>query len=170
MTGLFDYLKMHHNIKASFVVKLLDTYPEFVLQNRRDLIRKKVDLILQYSPHRSEGYIRNLIKRHPDLFLKSYASMEAKISYIRRNLNKQCHKERIFPLMLHFNYTTHIWPRCELLLATGNKHFDLEEAMVGSDTEFCQKYGFDLVQLETKRKERKFIEEKDKLWVYVPAV
>lgn len=50
MTGLFDYLKMHHNIKASFVVKLLDTYPEFILQNRRDLIRKKVNLILQYSP------------------------------------------------------------------------------------------------------------------------
>ena len=47
--------------------------------------------------------------------------------------------------MLHFNYTTHIWPRCELILATGNKHFDLEEALTGSDTDFCKKYGFDLV-------------------------
>lgn len=114
--------------------------------------------------------MRNLIKRHPDLLLKSYASMEAKINYIKRNLNKQCHKERIFPLLLHFNYSTHIWPRCELLLSQGNKHFDLEQALVDNDIDFCKKFNFDLSQLEAKKIGRKFIEEKDKLWVYVPAV
>lgn len=96
--------------------------------------------------------------------------MEAKISYIKRNLNRQLHKEKIFPMMLLQNYTTHIWPRCELLLTSGNKHFDLETALSGEDIDFCKRFGFDLSQLEAKRKEKKFIEEKDKLWVYVPAV
>jgi hypothetical protein len=148
----------------------LETYPEFIMQNRRDLILKKQKLIETNSPHRSQTYMRNLFKRHPDLFLKSYASMEAKINYIKRNLNRQLHKERIFPLMLHYNYTTHIWPRCELLLAQGNKHFDLEQALTGSDIDFCKKFGFDLEMLTAKRQERRFIEEKDKLWVYVPGV
>lgn len=70
------------------MTKILDTYPEFVMQNRRDLIRKKMELIKVNSPHRTECYLRNLIKRHPDMFLKSYASMEAKVSYMKRNLNR----------------------------------------------------------------------------------
>ena len=55
-------------------------------------------------------------RRHPDLFLTSYASMEAKVNYIKRNLNRHVSKEQTFPLLLHFNYTTVIWPRCELLM------------------------------------------------------
>jgi hypothetical protein len=86
--GFFDYLKHHHDMKAASVIKILDTYPELVMQNRRDLLRKKFDLIMTNSPHRSETYIRNLFKRHPDLFLMSLASMEAKVSYIKRNLNR----------------------------------------------------------------------------------
>jgi len=81
-------LKHHHDIKAQEVIKILDTYPELVLQNRRDLIMKKFDLISANSPNRSGTYLRNLFKRHPDLFLKSLASMEAKVSYIKRNLNR----------------------------------------------------------------------------------
>jgi hypothetical protein len=42
--------------------------------------------------------------------------------------------------------------------------------LAGSDIDFCKKFGFDLTDLDTKRSERKVIEEKDKLWVYVPAV
>lgn len=52
-----------------------------VLQNRRALISKKFDLIKANSPNRSDTYIRNLFRRHPDLFLSSLASMEAKINY-----------------------------------------------------------------------------------------
>ena len=51
--------------------------------------------------------------------------MEAKINYLRRNLNRNPAKERTFPLLLHFNYTSVIWPRCELLLEQGHKYFDL---------------------------------------------
>ena len=131
---------------------------------------KKQKLIVANSPHRTDTYMRNLMKRHPDLFLKSYASMEAKIMYVKRNLNRQLHKEKIFPLMLHYNYSTHIWPRCEMILDTGNRHFDLEEALTGSDVDFCKKFGFDVKDLELKRTERRYNEEKDNMWVYVPAV
>jgi hypothetical protein len=104
-------------MKAASVIKILDTYPELVMQNRRDLLRKKFDLIMANSPGRSETYMRNLFKRHPDMFLMSLASMEAKVSYIKRNLNRQIPKEKAFPLLLHYNYSQVIWPRCELLLA-----------------------------------------------------
>jgi hypothetical protein len=155
---------------ATSVIKILDTYPELVMQNRRDLLRKKFDLMMTNSPNRSETYVRNLFKRHPDMFLMSLASMEAKVSYIKRNLNRQLQKEKAFPLLLHYNYTQVIWPRCELLLAQGNKHFDLGEALSGSDEDFCKKFGVDMTALEQKVKSKKSKEERDKLWVYVPAI
>lgn len=42
MTGLFDFLGRNHGIKASYVIKILDTYPEFIMQNRRNLFTKKM--------------------------------------------------------------------------------------------------------------------------------
>jgi hypothetical protein len=67
--GLFDYLRRSHNIKASEVVEILDVYPEFVFLNKKSLIQRKVELIRKFSK-RNDTYIRNLIRRHPDLFLK----------------------------------------------------------------------------------------------------
>ena len=72
--------------------------------------------------------------------------------------------------MLHLSYTDHIWPRCELLLSKGNKHFELEAALKGSDTDFCKRFGFDLSELEAKRKQKKQVDETDKLWAYVPGI
>jgi hypothetical protein len=66
--GLFDTLRVY-DIKASEVVKIIDTLPEFALQNRRDLIRRKIELIRQESG-RDLIYIRNFIKRHPDVLMK----------------------------------------------------------------------------------------------------
>ena len=43
--GLFDLLKSNYKIKASDVVEMIDAFPEFILQNRKDLIRKKIELI-----------------------------------------------------------------------------------------------------------------------------
>jgi hypothetical protein len=68
-TGLFNYLTKFHQIKASEVVEIVDTFPDFSLLNRRELIKKKCELIIQTSS-KNETYMRNLIKRHPDLFLK----------------------------------------------------------------------------------------------------
>ena len=116
MQGFFDFVKMKFDLKAQEVVKILDHYPELILQNRRDLIQKKYKLIMEHSPSRSQVYMRNLFRRHPDLFLTSYASMQAKVNHIKRALYRHVTKEQTFPLLLHYNYTTVIWPRCELLL------------------------------------------------------
>ena len=67
--GLFDYLRLQHGIKAKEVVEIIDEFPEFVFQNRKDLIRRKIELIIKNSKV-SETYIRALIKRHPQIFLK----------------------------------------------------------------------------------------------------
>lgn len=68
--GLFDFLKQRHNIKGSEVVQIIDAFPEFVFQNKKDLLRKKIELIQTHSKNLSPNYIRHLIRRHPDLFLK----------------------------------------------------------------------------------------------------
>ena len=66
--GLYDTLKIY-GITAREVTKIIDILPEFALQNKRDLIRKKVELIKRESG-RDEIYIRNFIKRHPDILFK----------------------------------------------------------------------------------------------------
>jgi hypothetical protein len=75
-------------VKASKVVELIDIYPEFALQNRQDMITRKFELIKTTNPNLSSIYLRNLFRRHPDMFLKSFASMEAKVKYLSRTLNR----------------------------------------------------------------------------------
>ena len=67
--GLFDILKREHKIKASEVVVLLDHYPEFVYQNKKDLFRRKIELIRAHTK-KSDTYIRTMIRRHPELLLR----------------------------------------------------------------------------------------------------
>jgi len=127
-------------MKASRVVDLIDIYPEFALQNRQNMITRKIELIKENNPNLSDIYIRNLFRRHPDMFLKSFGSMEAKVKYLSRTLNRQLHKEKAFPLLLHYNFTTHIWPRCEVLRDFGMRNFDLVQALSTSDAEFCKTF------------------------------
>jgi hypothetical protein len=56
------------------------------------------------------------------------------------------------------------------LLDNGIKHFDLEEALLGTDMEFCKKFELHESKLEEKKKERKHVPEKDQLWNYVPGI
>ena len=78
-TGLFDTLKIM-GINAKDTRKIIRLLPEFALQNRKDLIRRKVELI-QRESGRDDIYIRNFVKRHPDVLMKSMGSLEAKIAY-----------------------------------------------------------------------------------------
>lgn len=66
--GLFDNLK-HLGIKGSHAVRMMAALPEFALQNRKDLFRHKVELI-QKESGRGDIYIRNFVKRHPDIAMK----------------------------------------------------------------------------------------------------
>lgn len=47
--GLFDYMRLAYQVKASEVVEILDEYPEFVFQNKKDLLRRKIELIKKYG-------------------------------------------------------------------------------------------------------------------------
>ena len=67
--GLFDYLRISHKIKASEVVEIIDNYPEFVYQNKKDLLRRKLELLGKYAKF-SDTFTRALIRRHPELLLK----------------------------------------------------------------------------------------------------
>lgn len=117
---------------------------------------------------RHEIYIKNFIKRHPDIILKSYASLEAKITYLTRTLNRQLPEERTFPLILHYSYNKVIRPRGDLL-KDRVKHFDLKEAFCHSDASFCKHWGIEPSELK-EAKAKRFREndnEKDILWKYV---
>ena len=120
--------------------------PEFSLQNRKDLIRRKVEII-QKESGRDDIYIRNFVKRHPDILLKSMGSLEAKISYFQRNLNRQLKQEKSFPLVLHYNYNQVIRPRGDILLEKV-KYFDFQNAFHLSDEQFCEEWGVDPADLE----------------------
>ena len=58
-----------YGIKASEVNKILDVLPEFALQNRKDMLRNKVNII-RLESGRDQIYMRNFIKRHPDILMK----------------------------------------------------------------------------------------------------
>ncbi len=98
--------------------------------------------------------------------MKSYGSMDAKVNYFRRTLNRQLQKEKAFPLLLHYNFNGHIWPRCEVLRDFGMRNFDLVDALSTSDEEFCKKFEIEPEALKEKKAKRKPGEEKDYLWVY----
>jgi hypothetical protein len=167
--GLFDTLRLNHQIKAKDIVELIDNFPEFAYQNKRDLIRRKIELIRKHQKTLSDTSIRTIVKRHPDLFIKSWASMEAKVNYITKNLGRSLQQEKAFPLLLHFNYNQVIRPRCELI-KDKVKYFDLSEVLRLSDEQFCLAFEIAPEELEKKKAERPVRDEKDKLWSYVPAL
>lgn len=82
--GLYESLK-YYGISAKDVNKILDDLPEFALQNKKELLRKKMTLIQDVSG-RDSTYLRNFIKRHPDIVMKSYSSLVAKILYLQKGL------------------------------------------------------------------------------------
>ena len=85
------------------------------------------------------------------------------IVHLGRNLKM----ERTWPMMLKLNLNDHIKPRWNLAYDQ-DIEFDLTEALIGTDEEFCNKFGFTIEQLENERRKFKQSEEKDILWRYVP--
>jgi hypothetical protein len=100
---------------------------------------------------------------------RSLASMEAKVTYIQKQLGKSLENEKTFPLLLLYNYNQVIKPRCELLREKLN-FFELEHVIPFTDEEFCKNFNIKIEDLERKKAERTAKEEKDILWAYVPGV
>jgi hypothetical protein len=67
--GLFTTMRKTVGCSAREVIAILDVLPEFALQNRKDMLKKKYQLIQQVSG-RDDIYMRNFIKRHPDIIMK----------------------------------------------------------------------------------------------------
>lgn len=63
--------------------------------------------------------------------------------------------------MLHYSFTEHIWPRCEILRDLGMKNFDLVEVLTSTEEEFCKKFEIKKQDLKEKKAKKKYIEEKD---------
>ena len=147
---------------------MIDIFPEMALQSRQNMLNEKFNLIKENSPHLTKIYLRNLFRRHPDLFLKSLGSMKAKVNYFNRTLNRQLAKEKAFPLLLHYNFQ-HIWSRCEVLRDFGMKNFDVVEVLTTTDADFCKKFGIAKESLKLKKSLKPVREEKDYLWTYTTA-
>jgi hypothetical protein len=109
--------------------------------------------------------MRHLFLRHPEIFLSSVSSLQAKVK-LRYSLNLNFKKERAFPLFLSMNFNQTIRPRLELLKDTD---FDFSDVLRGSDQDFCTRYDFGLDELEAERSEATIMNERDILWRYVPG-
>lgn len=100
--------------------------------------------------------------------MKSLASLEAKLNYLQRTLNRQLKNDRSFPLVLHFSYNKVLRPRGDMLKDRVN-YFDLREAFAHPDENFCKHWGIDVADLNQSKAKRyrQNDEEKDILWQYV---
>lgn len=90
-----------------------------------------MDLIIKESG-KEILYMKTFLRRHPDILMKSFASLEAKINFIQRDLNRQIKKEKSFPILLMHSYNKVIYPRGTLLKEKLN-YFDLEKAFFTTD-------------------------------------
>jgi hypothetical protein len=114
--------------------------------------------------------LRQIILRHPEIILKSWASYEAKINYYSRTLNRPIRNEELFPLFLAFNYNAVIRPRIECLRDQGLKTFQLSEILPCSEEEFCLRFSVDSSELANKKAQRKVGSEKDIMWKDAQAI
>uniref|UniRef100_A0A7S3CN79 Uncharacterized protein n=1 Tax=Strombidium rassoulzadegani TaxID=1082188 RepID=A0A7S3CN79_9SPIT len=165
--GVFDTLRQY-GVTAKEAVGIFDMLPQFTIQNRSGALLKKIRLI-QSESGRDDYYMKQLIKRHPDIIMKSVASLEAKINYIQRELNRPLKQEQAFPLILIYNYNEVMRPRCDILKEKlGGKNFKLGVALAHSDEKFCAYYNVDLEELRQMKRlrQRKDNSELDKMWVY----
>eukprot|EP00344_Euplotes_crassus_P000969 CAMPEP_0197005804 /NCGR_PEP_ID=MMETSP1380-20130617/31376_1 /TAXON_ID=5936 /ORGANISM="Euplotes crassus, Strain CT5" /LENGTH=359 /DNA_ID=CAMNT_0042425077 /DNA_START=38 /DNA_END=1114 /DNA_ORIENTATION=+ len=157
--ALFETPKVLLGVKASDMKEIILRYPEFILQGRKNIIVEKIKIVMKNS-NSPKLYLRDLFLRHPKLFLKSYASFKAKESFFIIELGRGLKTERSWPLMLKMNYNAHIRPRCALAY-NQNFEFDITEALIGTDEEFCKKFGFTIEQLDEERSSHEITEEKD---------
>jgi hypothetical protein len=158
LSGLFSTMKSVVGISYEDFADIVRHIPEIVLLGRHAMFIKKLLLIKRHSAF-SSFYVKQLVTRHPDLFLGSIASMQAKMK-LRFELNLKFKNERAFPLFMKLNYWETIRPRIDSL--KGQK-FDFSEAMRGTDNEFCKKFNVDIHTYQNIKEEhsQKVTNERD---------
>ena len=83
-------------------------------------------------------------------------------------MNRQLKQERYFPFVLYHNFSKVIRPRAEIL-NNKVKHYELHEAFMFTDNQFCQRYSVNpkTLQKQIKLNEREDDREVDILWQYI---
>lgn len=135
LSGIFSTMKNVVGIDENDFADIVRHIPEMALLGRHAMFIKKLLLIKRHSTL-SDFYLKHLVMRHPDIFLGSIASIQAKMR-LRFELNIKFKNERAFPLFLKLNYWETIRPRVDSLQG---QTFDFSEAMRGTDEEFCKKF------------------------------
>lgn len=84
-------------------------------------------------------------------------------------MNRSLHDEKLFPLILLFNYNAVIRPRIELL-KDSIKNYEFQDVFPLTNEQFCLAFNITMEELEEKINERPPRDEKDKLWNYVSVL
>ena len=121
---MFYIVKKALNVKATDFKDIVVQYPEFLLQQRKHILKEKIVLIRKHTKV-SDHYFKDLFLRHPELFLKSYASLRAKVRFLKNDC----------VLLCKFNYGQHIRPRCDIV-AEIDEDYDPVDVCAGTDEEF----------------------------------
>lgn len=102
LSGIFSTMKNVVGIDEQDFADIVRHIPEMALLGRHAMFIKKLLLIKRHSNH-DDFYLKHLVMRHPDIFLGSIASIQAKMR-LRFELNIKFKNERAFPLFLKLNY------------------------------------------------------------------
>lgn len=97
-------------VKGKDFKNIIVAYPEMILQHRRHILLEKF-MVITKNTSTSRYYLKDMFIRHPELFLKSYASFKAKLKFLLVEMGRNLKAEPCFPLILKFNLNAHIKPR-----------------------------------------------------------
>ncbi len=102
-----------YNICNNELFKIIKEYPDLLIANRYDMLRRKLALFEDLKIN--SVTIGNLIKAYPFVLLKSYNSFINKVYYFHKELKMDIEKIDIYPLIYVYNLERDIKPRCGLM-------------------------------------------------------
>jgi hypothetical protein len=125
-------------IKTKETFELVKVYPDLLLANRYNILKKK--LLLFQDLQMNKSTIKNLIKNYPFILLKSYNSFIDKVFYFSKELNMNIEEIDIYPLIYLYDLNRDIKPRCELMKKM-KKCIPFKEAFSMSVEDLANKLG-----------------------------
>ncbi len=88
---------------------MLTKHPEYLLQSKFRALETKLELLRENGC--SEMMIKRVFQYHPEFYLKSISSFQAKIKYLKKSCGFDLSKNPYFPLCLLFDFRTVMYPR-----------------------------------------------------------
>jgi hypothetical protein len=125
-------------IKAKETFEFVKIYPDLLIANRYNILKKK--LLLFGDLQMNKSTIKNLIKSYPFILLKSYNSFIDKVFYFSKELNMNIEEIDIYPLIYLYDLNRDIKPRCEMMKQM-KKWIPFKEAFSMSVEDLAKKLG-----------------------------